>query len=85
MSAQLVSIEGRTRSAEVNSDVVRILKEWLERAESGDLVQVSICGVNADHSTRSESSMCDCFQLALAAVTVLQHRMLEEQRSGVAE
>ena len=35
--AQVVSIEGRTRPAEINKEVVRILREWLDEAEAGNL------------------------------------------------
>ena len=43
---------GPTHQPEVNETCVRVLREWLEMAESGEIVGVAMAGLCADHAAR---------------------------------
>lgn len=67
-----------TSKKQANEEAVEILKDFLARAEAGELIEVAIAGVNADNSTQTASSKSDHFHLLTGAIAMLQFRRLQE-------
>lgn len=77
----IISIEGRTRPAEVNQAVVAALETWLEQAKAGTLIGVALAGVNNDGTTSTEITQSDRYHHLVSAVTIMQFRLLDESRT----
>lgn len=76
----LTSITGRTRPAAVRQDIAETLRAWLADVDRGEIVGLALCGVRADGTTCTQVCESDNYHTLLAAVTVLQFRMLGESR-----
>lgn len=60
----------------VNQDAVRVLKNMLRRAESGEITSVAIAATHRDRASCHESSSTNDFQGLICAITVLQHELI---------
>lgn len=57
-------------------DVVRMLKDWLEQAERGEIIGLALIGVSHDECTMTAFEPGPNMALLIAATVRLQHRIL---------
>ncbi len=69
---KLISIDGLTRPAEINTSIVKVLADALDQAKSGKVTAVAIAAINDDGSVSCVSSETDCIHTMLDAVEQLQ-------------
>lgn len=69
----------------VNQDAVRRLEDVLADVKAGKVVGVAIAAAMADGSSQNQWSSSPHFQVLLASVLILQHRMLENRESHIVD
>lgn len=74
----LVSIEGKTRPAEVNESIVKMLSDALTQAEEGKIIGLAMALVHSDGYVSSMAAETDCFYKTVGAVAQLQFSLLQE-------
>lgn len=79
MSGTVVGIDGLAHAmppGEPVPEVVELLKEWLAKAEAGDLRQIMMAGINGNGMSRTEYAGRANVDQCVSAVTLLQARVL---------
>lgn len=66
------------RRREVNESIVSLLRDWLEKAERGDLRAVTICSIGQDGTAEVGASECECFHAMLGGLAMLQFAMMKK-------
>ena len=75
MSVRVVEL--KTRTIELNESVIKMLRDFLEQAERGEIVAAVIAAVTPSGASITEASGSDHLQTLLGAMSILQHRMIE--------
>lgn len=75
---KLVSIEGRTRSGQVNQSIVEMLTEWLEEAKAGKFKAIVIAALKPGGGSQIGASQSDCVHEMLGALAMLQFAMMKK-------
>jgi hypothetical protein len=81
MSAPVVSLQ--TQPQKVSGECVKLLRDYLDKAEAGELVGVAIAGILKDRSSLTASSGSDHFQGLLGAIEIMKARMLVTHLEGL--
>jgi hypothetical protein len=72
-----------TSQSSAQADVVRVLEHWLERARSGELASVAICGVLSDRiTTSSQYSASTSFPALVGASAILTAELARTASDG---
>ena len=79
--ADLRSIEGRTRPAQVLADVVEILQRTLQEAREGKITSVALAICRSDNDVETIASPSDNFHRMLGAVSQLQFNMASNKHN----
>lgn len=74
--AELLSLEGRTRPAQVNSSVVSMLTDILKEAQEGRIVSVALVSLDSDLSVSTWVSETDNFYRLLGGIEQMKFNML---------
>lgn len=71
----------KTFAAQTNEETIAMLREYLAMAERGEIVAAAVAAIEPSGASRSRCSASDHFQGLLGALTILQHRMIDECRT----
>lgn len=66
---------------EVNTDTVKCLEEWLEKAKEGKLDGIAIAGAIRNGEIMTSFTKTNNYHQITAALAILQHRRLETRIS----
>lgn len=80
--ADLVSIEGKTRPAKLQGDVVAILERALGEAKEGKIVSVALAILCSDGDVEVIASPTDHFYKMVGALGQLQFDMMTGHRQS---
>jgi hypothetical protein len=78
-------VELKTRASRINAEAISLLKDHLAKAEAGEIEAVALASVLSDGSCLTTSSANDHFQALLGAISILQHRMIDEVRTSLVD
>ncbi len=71
----MTTIKLITRNEKISQEVIGILRDYLGRAERGELIAIAVCALEPDNTAVHQASSCDNQITLLGAVTRLLHRM----------
>lgn len=61
-----------------DNDTIEVLEELLNRAKSGEIINIACAYVFKDGSTGSKRSDTNCSAIMMGAIEVLKHRFVED-------
>jgi hypothetical protein len=73
---ELLSIEGKTRPAEINAGIIETLEDWLADARNGDIKSLLMVRVDVDDSFIISIPANDCTLQLLGAVEFAKHDLI---------
>lgn len=76
MSDDTKIVELKTRPAKQNAETIRLLKQWLAMAETGELQIIAMAGILSDGASQSCASSSDDIQRLLGAIAILNYRIM---------
>lgn len=68
----------RAKRPEPNTEIIKMLEEWLEHAKRGELQAAALSGVTYDHCTVSGIAYENHLTTLLGAVTLMQRRLTDK-------
>lgn len=80
--AELTTIEGRTRPARINAEIVKILEDMLDAAKTGKIESVVLVVLHADGDVETICPTNDNFHKLLGGISQLQFNMMSAKRAA---
>jgi len=80
-SSPVLELVPRTHDACCQREAVKVLREFLERAERGEIVSVAVVATTPAGTTLTQYSMLDDTHLVVSGLARVQHRIIAASES----